>query len=310
MAAIPTRYESLSGRVTYGFKDTYFAEFNIGYTGSEQFPTGERFGWFPAVSGGWVPTQYDFLREKIPFLNFLKIRASYGLVGNDRIGGKRFPYLTTIYSGMSGTSWASGGVLGEDQIGTDGLTWETAHKFDIGIDAHLFHEKVQFTVDYFNDKRTGIFQQRATIPTEVGLVNFPWANMGSMRSHGFDGNISFDHAFNKDWRMTLRANFTYSRNKVTNWEESGIRYPYQSRIGIPNGVQRGLIALGLFKDEADIESSPKQTFESVVLPGDIKYKDVNNDGVINSDDEVPLSYSATPELQYGFAAEIRWKKFH
>ena len=261
LAAIPTRYESLSGRVTYGFKDTYFAEFNIGYTGSEQFPTGERFGWFPAVSGGWVPTQYDFLREKIPFLNFLKIRASYGLVGNDRIGGKRFPYLTTIYSGMSGTSWASGGVLGEDQIGTDGLTWETAHKFDIGIDAHLFHEKVQFTVDYFNDKRTGIFQQRATIPTEVGLVNFPWANMGSMRSHGFDGNISFDHAFNKDWRMTLRANFTYSRNKVTNWEESGIRYPYQSRIGIPNGVQRGLIALGLFKDEADIESSPKQTFE-------------------------------------------------
>ena len=256
LAAIPTRYESLSGRVTYGFKDTYFAEFNIGYTGSEQFPTGERFGWFPAVSGGWVPTQYDFLREKIPFLNFLKIRASYGLVGNDRIGGKRFPYLTTIYSGMSGTSWASGGVLGEDQIGTDGLTWETAHKFDIGIDAHLFHEKVQFTVDYFNDKRTGIFQQRATIPTEVGLVNFPWANMGSMRSHGFDGNISFDHAFNKDWRMTLRANFTYSRNKVTNWEESGIRYPYQSRIGIPNGVQRGLIALGLFKDEADIESSP------------------------------------------------------
>ena len=254
LAAIPTRYESLSGRVTYGFKDTYFAEFNIGYTGSEQFPTGERFGWFPAVSGGWVPTQYDFLREKIPFLNFLKIRASYGLVGNDRIGGKRFPYLTTIYSGMSGTSWASGGVLGEDQIGTDGLTWETAHKFDIGIDAHLFHEKVQFTVDYFNDKRTGIFQQRATIPTEVGLVNFPWANMGSMRSHGFDGNISFDHAFNKDWRMTLRANFTYSRNKVTNWEESGIRYPYQSRIGIPNGVQRGLIALGLFKDEADIES--------------------------------------------------------
>ena len=271
LAAIPTRYESLSGRVTYGFKDTYFAEFNIGYTGSEQFPTGERFGWFPAVSGGWVPTQYDFLREKIPFLNFLKIRASYGLVGNDRIGGKRFPYLTTIYSGMSGTSWASGGVLGEDQIGTDGLTWETAHKFDIGIDAHLFHEKVQFTVDYFNDKRTGIFQQRATIPTEVGLVNFPWANMGSMRSHGFDGNISFDHAFNKDWRMTLRSNFTYSRNKVTNWEESGIRYPYQSRIGIPNGVQRGLIALGLFKDEADIESSPKLTFESVVLPGDIKY---------------------------------------
>lgn len=308
LAAIPTRYESLSGRVTYGFKDTYFAEFNIGYTGSEQFPTGERFGWFPAVSGGWVPTQYDFLREKIPFLNFLKIRASYGLVGNDRIGGKRFPYLTTIYSGMSGTSWASGGVLGEDQIGTDGLTWETAHKFDIGIDAHLFHEKVQFTVDYFNDKRTGIFQQRATIPTEVGLVNFPWANMGSMRSHGFDGNISFDHAFNKDWRMTLRANFTYSRNKVTNWEESGIRYPYQSRIGIPNGVQRGLIALGLFKDEADIESSPKQTFESVVLPGDIKYKDVNNDGVINSNDMIPMGYStAWPEIYYGFNVGLEWR---
>lgn len=109
--------------------------------------------------------------------------------------------------------------------------------------------------------------------------------------------------------MTLRGNFTFARNKVLHWEESDVRYPYQSRIGYTNGINRGLIALGLFKDEADIASSPRQTFESKVLPGDIKYKDVNGDGVIDKEDEVPLNYSTTPELQYGFAAEFRWKKF-
>lgn len=308
LAAIPKRYEALSGRATYGFKDTYFAEFNVGYTGSEQFPNGQKFGWFPAVSGGWVPTQYAVVQEKLPFINFLKFRISYGKVGNDRLKDDvRFPYITTIVNGSSG--WGTTGGLKEGQVGTDGLVWETANKFDVGMDLNLFNDKVQLVVDYFKDKRTGIFQQRANIPEEVGLVSAPWANVGSMNSHGVDGNISFSQNFGKDWRMTLRANMTYSRNKVTNWEETEARYQYQTNIGIPYGVKRGLIALGLFKDQNDIDSSPRQTFESKVYPGDIKYMDVNGDGIIDSDDEVPLSYSDTPEFQYGFAGEFQWKKW-
>ena len=307
LAAIPKRYESLSGRATYSFKDTYFAEVNLGYTGSEQFPKGDRFGLFPAFSAGWIPTQYKFIQKAFPFLDYLKFRASYGIVGNDRLAGDvRFPYLTTTSTGTGG--W-SGNYITESQIGTDGLTWETAKKFDVGVDVHLFNNKLELTVDYFLDRRSDIFQQRASIPEESGLISLPWANVGSMKSWGADGNITFNHTFNKDWSMTLRGNFTFARNKVLHWEESDVRYPYQSRIGYTNGINRGLIALGLFKDEADIASSPRQTFESKVLPGDIKYKDVNGDGVIDKEDEVPLNYSTTPELQYGFAAEFRWKKF-
>ena len=306
IAAIPHKYESASGRVTYGFKRTYFAEFNIGYTGSEQFPKGHRFGWFPAISGGWIPTQYKLVQKILPWINFMKIRASYGLVGNDQIGGTRFPYLTTIVSADGGYNSLYGSIK-EGQVGTDGLVWEKAKKADVGIDAHFLNDMITFTVDYFNDNRTGIFQQRATVPLEVGLESLPWANVGSMRSHGFDGNISFSKRINVDWLFTIRGNFTYSRNKVTNWEQANIRYPYQSYTGVPYGIQRGLVALGLFRDWDDVNSSPKQTFESKVYPGDIKYKDVNGDGVINDDDIVPLSYSSTPELQYGFAPEIHWK---
>lgn len=241
------------------------------------------------------------------WLDYFKLRASYGLVGNDRIGGTRFPYITTITNGNAG--WNSlYGSRREGQVGTDGLVWEKAKKFDIGIDAHFLKGMIELTVDYFKDNRTGIFQQRATVPDEIGLESLPWANIGSMKSHGMDGNITFTKNWNQDWRTTLRGNFTYSRNKVTNWEQSDIRYPYQSYTGVPYGVQRGLIALGLFKDWDDVYSSPKQSYESKVYPGDIKYKDVNNDGVINDDDIVPLSYSNTPEIQYGFAAEVKWKK--
>ena len=306
IAAIPHRYESLSERVAYNYKRTYFAEVNLGYTGSEQFPKGHRFGLFPAVSGGWIPTQYELVQKTVPWLNYLKVRASYGLVGNDQIGGTRFPYLTTIVGGNAGWN-ALYGSSKEGQVGTDGLVWEEARKFDIGLDVHLFKDMITLTVDFFRDKRKNIFQQRASVPIEVGLESLPWANVGSMESHGADGNITFTKAFAKDWQVTARANFTYSRNKVTNWEQADVRYPYGYYTGKPYGTLRGLVAMGLFRDWDDIESSPKQTFESKVYPGDIKYKDVNGDGVVNDFDVVPLSYSNTPEIQWGFAPEVRWK---
>lgn len=165
------------------------------------------------------------------------------------------------------------------------------------------------TTDFFKDIRTGIFQERASIPEEAGWVSLPFSNVGSMESSGIDGNVSFNHSFGKDLHLTLRGNYTITRNEITNWEQANIRYPYQANTGYPYGVLRGLIALGLFEDEEDVASSPRQTFEKEVLPGDIKYKDVNGDGLINDDDVVPLSYANTPLIQYGFAAELRYKNW-
>ena len=190
------------------------------------------------------------------------------------------------------------------------MAWETTTKLDLGIDGKLFDNKLEFTVDFFRNKTTGVFQKRESVPLESGLNStLPYANIGSMTSWGFDGNASFTQTIAKDLSFTLRGNFTLARNKVNYWEQSGVNYPYQSYSGVPYNVLRGLISEGLYRDEADIKSSPKQTFMENVMPGDIKYKDVNGDGVINDDDIVPLSFSNIPQIQYGLAFEVNYKGF-
>ncbi|MFT4071087.1 MAG: TonB-dependent receptor [Dysgonamonadaceae bacterium] len=307
--AIPKRYQAISGRLTYSFNDAYFAEFNAGYTGSEAFRTGEQFGFFPAFSLAWVPTQYEWVKQNLKLINFFKIRGSVGLVGNDRPAGRRFPYLTTIKQNTGSGIWNTPeGSLSEDMVGSDNLVWEKATKYNLGLDVHFFKNRFNFTIDVFKDERKGIFQQRATIPDEIGLTEMPWANVGSMKSHGFDGHLSYGQDINKDMFFMVRANYTYSKNRILNWEQPAFRYPYQSWSNTAVGEIRGLIDLGLFKNEEEIRNSPKQTFGSYTL-GDIRYKDVNGDGVIDPDDEVPLGYSAIPRFQYGFAGEFRWKNW-
>ena len=306
MYAIPIRYQGLSGRITYGLRDTYFLDLNFGYTGSANFAKGDRFGFFPAVAVGWVPTGYDWVREKLPWLDFLKIRGSYGTVGNDRLTNTRFPYLTLLKTGDGGGWGSTNGYITEETIGADNLKWEIAKKTDIGIEGKLFGERLNFVVDVFYDKRDGIYQERQQIPDYAGLQKMPFGNVGKMVSYGSDGNISFTQNINKNMSFTLRGNFTYSANEVKNWEQAVQKYDYQNYSGYVNNAFRGYIALGLFRDEADIAASPKQTFGDY-LPGDIKYKDVNGDGVINDDDKVPLSYPNYPRLMYGFGGEFRYK---
>lgn len=305
MAAIPQRYQGISSRVTYGFKDTYFIDGNFGYTGSENFEPGKQFGFFPSVSVAWVPSNYKLFSNAMPWFNFLKFRFSYGSVGNDRMAGGRFAYLTLINSN-AGTGWGSTlpGII-EESIGADNLMWEKAIKSDIGIEGRLLDERLSFTVDIFNDQRNGIFQRRTQIPDYVGTITMPFGNVGRMRSYGSDGNVSFSQQINKDWSFTVRGNYTYSTNDVQEWEQAYPKYGYQQIQGNPLNIVRGYLSLGLFKDEQDVASSPKQF--GTVRPGDIKYKDVNADGVINTDDEVPLSYSNMPRLMYGFGGEVKWK---
>jgi TonB-linked SusC/RagA family outer membrane protein len=303
-SVIPVRYQALSGRATYSYNDTYLMEINGGYSGSENFKPGEQYGFFPAFSVGWIPTQYEWIKGNIPFLNYLKIRASWGKVGNGSTN-ERFPYLSLMNYGSN--DW--GRTVTEGKVGVDNLKWETTTKYDIGVDAKFFKERFDLTVDWFLSEADDIYQQRVTIPYEVGAAQSPWVNAGSMRSWGADGNLSYMQPLGKKVALTVRGNFTFARNEVTHWEQTGINYPYQSYTGVPYGVHRGLIALGLFKDEEDIASSPVQTFMSNYLPGDIKYKDVNGDGIIDSDDEVPLDYSNVPRLEYGLAAELNWKNW-
>ncbi len=306
LSAIPLRYQGVSSRFTYGFRDTYMVDFNFGYTGSENFQPGRQYGFFPSVAVGWVPTNYDFMKERLPWISFLKFRGSYGTVGNDRISSRRFPYLTMVNRGSVGP-WESAPVesINESTIGADNLQWEKALKANLGVEANFIKNKLQVVFDIFNDQRDGIFMERVQIPDYAGLITMPFGNVGKMKSYGADGNASFTHPFNKETSFTVRGNFTYSKNNVQNWEEANPKYPYQEASDYPLGTIRGYQAIGLFKDWDDVRNSPAQFGR--LMPGDIKYRDVNGDGVINSDDRVPLSYSTYPLLMYGFGGEFRYK---
>ncbi|TCS86294.1 TonB-linked SusC/RagA family outer membrane protein [Anseongella ginsenosidimutans] len=307
LEAIPLRYQGVSSRLTYGFRDTYLLDVNFGYTGSENFQPGRQYGFFPSIAVGWVPTSYGFMKEAAPWLNYLKIRASYGTVGNDRISDIRFPYLTKVNVGSGGV-WGVGDIetINETRIGADNLAWERAIKSNIGIEGKLFDYKLDFVIDFFQDQRNGIFQQRVQVPEYVGVVSNPFANVGRMKSTGADGNISYTTELSPDIGVTVRGNFTYSKNIVQNWEQAYLEYPYLEYNGFPYGSIRGYQAIGLFKDEEDIKYSPQQTFGEV-MPGDIKYKDVNGDGLIDELDKVPLTHSTYPLLMYGLGAEVRYK---
>ena len=309
LSAIPHRYIGLSSRLHYGFRDTYLVDFNFGYTGSENFQPGRQFGFFPSIAIGWLPTSYGFVKENMPWADMLKFRLSYGTVGNDRLTGDvRFPYLSTVTNG-NGYPWGSLAyteMIYQSRVGADNLAWEKATKSDLGIDGQFLKNKINFTVDFFNDVRNGIFQQRVQVPQYAGLTTLPYGNVGKMRSYGSDGSASYTYDINTNMSLTVRGNYTYSKNNVLNWEEANPKYPYQENSGYPYQVMRGYQAIGLFKDQQDINTSPQQTF-GTVMPGDIKYRDVNGDGVINSDDRIPLSYSTYPMLMYGFGLEYRYK---
>lgn len=305
--SIPKRYLGLSGRITYSFRDVYFVEGNFGYTGSENFKVGEQYGLFPAVSVGWLPTNYEWVKNNLPVLSHFKIKASYGRVGNDKIADIRFPYFTFMnWDGGVAEKWGSSGIT-EGQIGASNLQWEVANKYNLGFEVKLFQEKFSANFDVFKDVRDGIFQPRYSMPLEIGVVTKPYVNIGKMNSSGFEGDFSYTEKI-PNGSATVRGNITYAKNEIINYEEPLQVYPYKYKKGYPYNTQRGLVAQGLFRDSVDILKSPRQTFGEV-RPGDIKYKDVNGDGKIDKDDVVPLSYNSVPEFQYGFAGEVTWKKW-
>lgn len=308
--SIPARRQNVSGRLSYGFDNTYFIDGNFGYTGSSQFERGQRFGFFPSLALGWVPTSYKWMQDNVPVLSFLKIRGSYGLAGNDQISGaSRFPYLTLI-NNLSSSYWGYRGAgITEEQVGADNLKWEVSKKANLGVEANFLDDNLKFVVDVFRDQRDNIFMPRVTLPNYLGLVTIPQSNVGSMHSYGSDGNVSYFHSLNNDMDFSVRANYTFSQNIIDYFEENKLPFDYMSVTGKPYGIIRGYISEGLFKDSEEIETSPDQGGFGRVRPGDIKYRDVNGDGIINEDDRVPLSYgNQVPRMMFGVGGDFRVKK--
>ena len=326
MQGIDKRHQGLAGRFTYGWKYRYFFDFNFGYNGSENFAPGHQYGFFPAYSAAWNIAEEPIIKKHLKWMNMFKLRYSYGKVGNDQLG-QRFPYLYTLATKhmvkkdgkdveetFPGWDWGdytygnSYDGLTYLDLASENVTWEIATKHDAGVDLSLFNDKFTATVDYFHEQRDGIFMAREFLPSMVGVRSNPKANVGSVRSQGFDGNFAYKQKINKV-NLTVRGNFTYSKNEILEKDEENSVYPYQMQRGYRVNQAKGLIALGLFKDYDDIRNSPQQTKWGKVQPGDVKYKDVNGDGVINDGDKVAIGATTKPNLIYGFGISAQWKGF-
>jgi TonB-linked SusC/RagA family outer membrane protein len=314
--SLPYKSQGIAGRVTYAFKDTYMAEFNIGYTGSEKFAPGHRFGFFPAGAIGWLVSNEPWFEPALKTVNLLKLKGSYGLVGNDDIGGdRRWMYESSIVNsgsfsyGKTANYGGTGIRIGE--VENVYVSWEKAYKMNVGVEMGLF-DKLKIQADYFRERREGIFLQRAGLPALAGIQTIPYTNIGATINQGFDGTAEYEQKVG-DVFITSRANLTYNRNKLLNNDEPDWEYRYQNRIGKSFGSGGamhpfGLIALGLFESQEEIDNSPLQNFGAYRV-GDIKYQDVNGDGIIDSQDEVAIGYTNLPEIVYGFGATAQWKAF-
>lgn len=311
---IARRHQGLAGRVSYNWNFRYFADFNFGYNGSENFATGHQFGFFPAFSLAWNIAEEPIIKKNLKWMNMFKLRYSYGRVGNDnlRIGNNefRFPYLYTI-GGGGGYQWADYNYdknydgMRYTVLASNNVTWEIATKHDLGVDLSLFNDKLTASVDYFHEQRDGIFMERKYLPSIVGVQSNPKANVGSVLSQGFDGHFAYKQRVG-EVNLTVRGNMTYSKNEVLEKDEERNVYSYQMEEGYRVNQAKGLIALGLFKDYDDIRNSPRQDF-GAVQPGDIKYKDVNGDGVVNDGDRVAIGATTRPNLIYGMGISAQWK---
>ena len=314
VAGLPYRRQGLVARLTYNLDRKYYFEFNAGYNGSENFPKGKRFGFFPAVSAAWLVSEESFIKDNLPWLDMLKLRASYGEVGNDQVGGSRFMYLTTwktdlygYWFGYSRDGWHLGGAQ-ENTTGNPDVTWERARKVNVGIDISLFNNRLRFTGDVFYEHRTDILTMPLTIPDLAGVESFPLINAGVVDNKGLELELEYRKRFHHGDIFAV-ANFSYARNKIIEMTEPD--YPgreYREREGTRVGEMWGLLAIGLFQSEEEIADSPKQSYDEV-QPGDIKYADRNNDGVINADDEGYIGKTDRPDKVFGLSLGGSYKNF-
>ncbi|MDR3061254.1 MAG: TonB-dependent receptor [Dysgonamonadaceae bacterium] len=305
---LPRIYRGGDGQISYQYKDKYLADFSMSMMGSEQFLKNDRFGIFPALSLGWIITQESFLKNN-PVLSFLKIRGSVGETGWDDIGGYFLWYQK--FSNQSGaTSFGQTAIsvdgIQEQAFALDNVTWEKDLKYNIGLDVRFFRDRIALTADVFKETNRDIMRA-PELPYSMG-IRFPDFPIGKVENKGIEVSLSYTDRIG-NVKYGISGMVTYATNKILEMGEAQKLYPYQMATGHPLENRFGYIALGLFKSEEEIANSPKQTFTTVVKPGDIKYQDINNDGLIDSYDQTYLGGGPEPNLQGGVQLNLEWKGF-
>jgi len=312
--SLPSRNMGVSGRATYNYDSRYFAEFNFGYNCSERFSANHRWGFFPSAGFAWMVSNEAFFEPLRNVFSQLKLKGTYGLVGNDGIGSAydRFYYLSEVNMNAGRlVNW--GTQLNYNPMGisisryaNDRIGWETAYKTNIGLEASTIGG-LSTTIEYFKERRENILLNRV-IPATMGIIPDVKANLGKAEGQGFDMELNYQKIVNNDLWLTGRGTFTYATSKAIEWEEPDYSdTPWLSKIGKPLGQQWGFVAERLFVDDEEVANSPTQ-FGSY-MAGDIKYKDINRDGKITDLDKVPIGFPTTPEINYGFGLSMGYKAF-
>ena len=316
--SLPSRNAGLSGRFTYGYDKRYFVEYNFGYNGSERFHKSHRWGFLPSAGLAWMMSNEKWFKPLTKVVSNLKLRYSYGLVGNDNIGSSsnRFYYLSEMSMNNSGLGASFGETrnvsyngIGVVRYANEAITWEKSYKSNYALELGLF-KKLDIIAEYFTEHRTDIFMQRADIPNTMGLQAAVYGNIGQARSKGIDIQADYKQAWASGLWASARANFTYSTGKYDVYEEPTYPESYRQHAGRSIRQTWGYIAERLFVDDEDAANSPSQAaFGSQYGGGDIKYTDVNGDGVITNADMVPIGYPTSPEIIYGFGVSLGHKGF-
>lgn len=320
IASLPYRKLGFAFRATYDYAHKYLLEVNAGYNGSENFAPGRRWGFFPSISLGWNVSQEKFWEPFKKVVSNFKLRGSYGLVGNDQIGGARFVYMAIVNPSGSGNYITGYDGSTEQRNGptftrlqNNAITWEVGEKLNFGADIQLFNS-LNIVADVFQEIRSDIFQRRQTIPNAFGTAATEiYGNFAKVKNWGFDFSVDYGKQISKDFSMQFRGTFTYARNRVLEYDEAPGLRPHLRQVGKSLNTHWGYIADGLYIDEADIAASPTSQINNIaVAPGDVKYLDQPDlegkfDGKITTDDRVPLGYPIIPEIVYGFGPSMKWK---
>ncbi|MDN3665163.1 SusC/RagA family TonB-linked outer membrane protein [Algibacter miyuki] len=315
--SLPYRNLGLSGRFTYAYDDRYHAELNFGYNGSERFHKKNRFGFFPSAGVAWNVSNEPFWENNKDLFSKLRIRATYGLVGNDAIGSAqdRFYYLSNVNmnsgdrSATFGRDWGySRNGVALSRYGNEDITWEVSKKANLAFEIGMFNNKLDIQAEFFKERRSNIFMPRADIPVTMGLATEVSANVGEASGQGTDISLEYNESWGNGMWLSLRGNFTYATSKFEVYEEPDYDEAWRSRVGTSLGQQYGYIAERLFIDDAEVANAPTQSFGEY-MAGDIKYLDVNGDGKITQADQVPIGYPTTPEIVYGFGFSFGYKSW-
>jgi TonB-linked SusC/RagA family outer membrane protein len=312
-SSIPFRQIGIAARATYSYDDRYFAEANFGYNGSETFAPTKRYGSFPAFGVGWIPSNEKFWEPIKGTISFLKFRYSDGKTGIGDIVGRRFAYLTLVSDGVTGyqlnktfANINNGGINVSD-YGID-VSWATSRKQDLGMEIRTLKDKLYLIVDLFKEYRTGIFLQRQSIPGYVGLTNQPYGNLGIVDNKGIDATLEYNVSIGKV-DIGLRGTFTYNNDKLVKDDRPEQPYPWMSRLKTNILSRYGYVAEKLFDNQAEIDASATPGSKASIKPGDIKYKDLNGDGLINDYDKARIGRGDVPNKVYGFGVNISYKGF-